>query len=100
MKQPGQLKHRLLWFLLVLLVAVLVPAVLAANPEGGYGLAWWTADGGGATFSSGGSYAVGGTAGQPDAGRHSGGNYMLAGGFWVESPAGYQVYLPLVRNTP
>ena len=32
-----------------------------------YSLAWWTVDGGGASYNSTGSYILGGTAGQPDA---------------------------------
>jgi hypothetical protein len=42
----------------------------------------FTVDGGGATRSSGGAFALGGTAGQPDAGRLSGGSFTLSGGFW------------------
>ena len=44
-------------------------------------------DGGGATFSTGGGYSLGGTAGQPDAGELSGGGYTLGGGFWQPSCA-------------
>jgi hypothetical protein len=42
----------------------------------------FTIDGGGTTRSSGGAFALGGTAGQPDAGRLSGGSFTLSGGFW------------------
>lgn len=38
-------------------------------------------DGGGG-YSSGGTFAVHGTIGQPDAGFHSGGGYAVQGGFW------------------
>ena len=41
------------------------------------------ASGGGA--SAGGTFALNGTIGQPDAGAMSGGNYSLAGGFWGAS---------------
>lgn len=41
-------------------------------------------DRGGGT-SSGGAFALSGTIGQPDAGAMSGGNYLLAGGFWGAS---------------
>lgn len=41
-----------------------------------------TIDGGGASFVQAGSYILGGTIGQPDAGRLSAGNYTLLGGFW------------------
>src|SRR6185295_3925531 len=46
-----------------------------------YSIDWFTIDGGGGT-SSGGSYTLSGTIGQPDAGTLSGGNYTLEGGFW------------------
>jgi len=46
-----------------------------------YAIDWYTIDGGGGT-SSGGSYTLSGTIGQPDAGTLSGGNYTLKGGFW------------------
>ncbi len=67
-----------------------------------YSLAWWTVDGGGATALIGGSYTLGGTAGQPDAGLLSGGGYTLDGGFWgsrTTAVVRHPVYLPLViRN--
>jgi hypothetical protein len=47
-----------------------------------YTINWSTVDGGGGT-STGGSYTLSGTIGQPDAGGMSGGNYTLQGGFWV-----------------
>ena len=87
-----------IWLLLALLV--LLPAVALAQTGGGYDLTWSTIDGGGATWSEGGGYALGGTVGQPDAGVLSGGGYTLAGGFWPGGAAArYGVYLPLVlRN--
>jgi hypothetical protein len=42
----------------------------------------FTIDGGGTTRSSGGTFALGGTVGQPDAGRLAGGSFTLSGGFW------------------
>lgn len=49
-------------------------------------LNWHTIDGGGATFSTGGTFQVGGTIGQPDASSFttpmSGGTFSLVGGFW------------------
>lgn len=80
-----------------ILVALGLPA--AAQSGGGYDLTWNTIDGGGATFSTGGGYSLGGTVGQPDAGVLSGGGYSLVGGFWGGAVPPYQVYLPLVlRN--
>ena len=48
---------------------------------GQYSLDWSTIDGGGGT-STGGVYSVSGTAGQPDTGAMSGGNFTVEGGFW------------------
>jgi hypothetical protein len=48
---------------------------------GQYSVDWSTIDGGGGT-STGGVYSVTGTIGQPDAGKMSGGNFTLDGGFW------------------
>jgi hypothetical protein len=49
----------------------------AQNPS----INWWTVDGGGGT-STGGVFAVTSTLGQPDAGRMTGGRFVLDGGFW------------------
>lgn len=69
------------------------PGAMAA----GYDLSWWTVDGGGYTFSSGGEYELGGTIGQPDAWRgRTAGSYSLSTGFWSRGPARYDTYLPLV----
>src|SRR4029453_11581019 len=46
-----------------------------------YAINWYTIDGGGGT-STGGVYSVTGTIGQPDAGKMTGGNYTIDGGFW------------------
>ena len=46
-----------------------------------FSLDWWTVDGGGGT-STGGVYTVSGTIGQQDAGRMTGGNFTVEGGFW------------------
>jgi hypothetical protein len=81
--------------------------VSIAFAQGGYDLSWWTVDGGGDTFSQGGSYSLGGTAGQPHAGvLMDGGSYTLAGGFWgsgglAEGPESSDIYLPIIlKNTP
>lgn len=99
---------------LLLGLAVLIPVIVIASGRlpglalaevgGGastslsesYDLTWNTVDGGGGTFSHGGGYGLGGTAGQPDAGVLAGGGYSLSGGFWCGVPAGYRLYLPLV----
>ena len=91
--------------LAVCLLLLAASTVLAQSGGGyqvarsGYDLSWSTVDGGGETFSSGGVYTLGGTAGQPDAGLLTGGSYTLGGGFWgggaVTLPK-YTVYLPLI----
>ncbi|MBW7906082.1 MAG: hypothetical protein LC135_17050 [Phycisphaerae bacterium] len=63
-------------------LAVLLPARTAAAAQ--YQLSWWTVDGGGEIFSTGGVFALGGAIGQPDAGDTlTGGVYTLVGGFWA-----------------
>ncbi len=85
--------------LMLLIALTLVLASLAlAQTGGGYDLTWNTVDGGGGT-SIGGTYELGGTVGQPDAGVLSGGGHILAGGFWsgtAAAAAQYHIYLPLV----
>ena len=78
---------------LLALVAIALPA--QAQSGNGYDLSWWTVDGGGATFSTGGEYSLGGTAGQPDAALWAGGEYTLVGGFWGGLAIEYLVYLPV-----
>ncbi len=91
-----------------LFVAFLLVGAVYAQTGGGYDLSWNTIDNGGATFSQGGGYSLGGTLGQPDAGillgHASGVTYTLAGGFWgsgrIPVLEEYRIYLPLVmRNT-
>ena len=67
-------------FLLMLSLGVLLAggATVCAQT---YALDWFTIDGGGGT-STGGVYSISGTIGQPDAGKMSGGSYMIDGGFW------------------
>jgi hypothetical protein len=64
----------------IILLTVALTA-LAARAQTNYTIDWYTIDGGGGT-STGGTYSVSGTIGQPDAGTMSGGNYTLQGGFW------------------
>jgi hypothetical protein len=82
--------------LLALVTLLATGATLARVLD--YDAGWWTADGGGGT-SSGGSFALSGSVGQPDAGAMQGGSYSLSGGFWAANPApetGYDVFLPAV----
>ncbi len=75
---------------------------------GGYNIAWWTVDGGGGS-SSGPTYSVSGTVGQPEAGpAMSSSSYTFFGGFWSllatptsPPPWAGKVYLPLtVKPVP
>lgn len=55
----------------------------ASTASAQFDLSWHTIDGGGATFSTGGTFRLGGTIGQPDAGVMTGGTFTLIGGFWA-----------------
>ncbi len=63
---------------LTLLIIVLVTISMVAAD---YSISWYTIDGGGG-LSTGGTFTLEGTIGQPDAGEMSGGDYTLSGGFW------------------
>ena len=95
-----QIERYIIPTVLVIAIAVLLLATVAqAQSVNGYDLSWWTVDGGGNTYSTGGDYTLGGTAGQPDAAVWAGGGYTLAGGFWGGVAVDYTIYLPLVlRN--
>jgi hypothetical protein len=93
------MKRKWLLALFLLVIGVALLGVGSAFALAGYTLDWWTVDGGGATFSTGGSYSLGGTIGQPDAGTSTGGSYTLDGGFWgggADITPNYRIYLPLV----
>ena len=83
--------------LVALLILLLLGAGLVARASEGFGISWWTVDGGGDT-STGGDYVLRGTAAQPDAGLLRGGDYSLYGGFWGGGSAGasWDVFLPVV----
>ena len=80
-------------FKLALLVAAASSTSMFAQS---YSIDWFTIDGGGGT-STGGVYAVSGTIGQPDAGRMSGGNFSIDGGFWGIIAAVQTPGSPLLR---
>ena len=65
----------------LILAGTILACVLQIPVHAQYSIDWFTIDGGGGT-STGGVYAVSGTIGQPDAGRMSGGNFAIDGGFW------------------
>ncbi len=71
--------------LVVVILAVLALAASAASAQ--LSLPWYTIDGGGGT-STGGTFTLSGTIGQPDAGGPmTGGTFSLTGGFWAGSAA-------------
>jgi hypothetical protein len=70
---------KLLSFALLLSIAI----TSQAQP---FSIDWYTMDGGGGT-STGGAFSLSGTIGQPDAGRLSGGDFSLEGGFWAGATA-------------
>ncbi len=66
-----------------------------------YSITWYTIDGGGGT-SSGGSFSLSGTIGQPDAlpVAMTNGQYSLLGGFWALPIAVQVTNAPLLTITP
>jgi hypothetical protein len=67
-------------FLLFVVLTVCAPAFAQEEVQ------WWTVNGGGQT-SSGGTFEITGTIGQPDAGEMSAGIFSVTGGFWTsENP--------------
>ncbi len=64
----------------VCLISLLLFSAALAQAQS-YSIDWFTIDGGGGA-STGGVYQVSGTIGQPDAGKMSGGNFTIDGGFW------------------
>jgi len=86
-----------LWLVMAVAGLLLASSLALAQSGGGYDLTWSTVDGGGGTFSTGGVYSLGGTAGQPDAGLLSGGTWTLAGGFWPGGTGASAIGLHLYR---
>ena len=58
--------------------------LLAVGGPPEYEISRSTVDGGGVMRSTGGSFELSGTIGQPDAGVMEGGGFTLSGGFWFE----------------
>jgi hypothetical protein len=84
----SKLNAALLMSLIAFSAAALAGSEENGGPEGGHDLSWFSIDGGGTTFSTGGGYELGGTIGQPDAGALLiGGSYSLSGGFWPGTSA-------------
>lgn len=70
-------------------IALLAPIIAATVATAQYEITCHTVDGGGAIFSTGGTFSLGGTIGQPDAGSFTqpmaGGTFELVGGFWTSA---------------
>jgi hypothetical protein len=100
MNVPGTWLRLGAWLLLgACCVALVVVPMALAQTGSEYDLPWWTVDGGGGTWSTGGGYRLSGTAGQPDAGVLEGDGTMLAGGFWRGGEAvipWHELYFPVV----
>jgi hypothetical protein len=65
-------------------ISMIAMPALAGPTGGAFSIPWSTIDGGGVINSSGGSFTLSGTIGQPDAGpTMSGGTFSLTGGFWA-----------------
>ena len=88
------------WLVLLCLLALLALAAVPALAEtdAAYDLSWWTVDSGGTTGLTSGSYTLSGTAGQPDAGSLSSGDYDLAGGFWGTLMEKIRSFLPMIKK--
>src|SRR5437667_2778575 len=84
-----------LWRNLICVALLLAGGAFTAHAQS-YNIDWFTIDGGGGT-STGGVYSVTGTIGQPDAGRMSGGNFTIDGGFWGLIAAVQTPGSPLLR---
>jgi hypothetical protein len=80
---------------IALVSGILLSGTVAVLAAGALDLTWFTIDSGGVTWSHGGGFTLGASAGQPDAGVMEGGEFTLTGGFW--SPSGMVLhYLPIV----
>jgi hypothetical protein len=77
-----------MWFVIVTGTVVAACAALTATRADDFEITRSTVDGGGVMFSTGGSFELSGTIGQPDAGvmLSTDGTFELTGGFWFEEP--------------
>ena len=83
----SSLRMRTFGLSLAMSLLLVFPAPASATQQA-FDLSWFTVDGGGETFSTGGEFKLGATIGQPDAGPlMTGGDFALVGGFWAVSAA-------------
>jgi len=91
--KPG--KYVVTVFLLLILLFLPHAMTAGMTPQANtYSLDWHVISSGGTTFTTAGSYSLGATIGQPQAGRLNASNLLLNVGFWVESFVNQ--YLPIV----
>ena len=88
-----------LLLILVVCLALAVPARSVAQVTSNYDLSWRVIAGGGGQMQSA-SYTMMGTVGQPLAGPMASSSYNLGSGFWSGAAAEYRVYLPVVLRGP
>ncbi|HEY3242565.1 MAG TPA: hypothetical protein VGM03_04360, partial [Phycisphaerae bacterium] len=82
------------------LTAVAICGMLSLTAQAQFDLSWYTVDGGGGDNSTGGTFALAGTIGQPDAGAPmTGGTFSLTGGFWTVT-AGAGATVTIVSANP
>ena len=100
------MKHAKAVFLTLIAIGLILALTLRqvflveADPVGGtFAIPWWTVDNGGGN-SSGPTFGVRGTIGQPDAGQLSGSTYGIYGGFWgpLAATTPSDQYLPFILN--
>jgi len=89
--------HKAILFVLLGLLLVLSSIPVYANTSD-FELHWFSIDTGGTGSSSGGSYTLSGTIGQPDAGLMDGGDFTIQGGFWNSDTASslLDIFIPVV----
>jgi hypothetical protein len=100
MRRSSEWSPLALGVLLTLALVLATSTPSAAASGGGYDLTWFKVAGGGVSTSSGGTFTLGGTIGQPDAGVLTGGDYSLAGGFWHGTNALQLVDVPPAPVAP
>ena len=85
---------------LALATATATATTTSASSGGGYDLTWIKVAEGGISTSTGGTFTLGGTIGQLDAGVLAGGDYRLSGGFWYGTNALQLVDVPPAPVAP
>ncbi|MBL8879453.1 MAG: hypothetical protein JNG88_10070 [Phycisphaerales bacterium] len=93
------IRNRIVCGGMALIALSIAAATASAQSGGGFDQSWHTVDGGGWTFSTGGNFEIGSTAGQYDAsGRLTGGSFEVISGFWPGALPDAAVALPADMN--